>query len=132
MLGIFLSFCCRLLTFFFKKNTIFQKIFTQSVSNGLDPDQDRRSVDPDLCPTCLQRLYADDKFLSPRARKVLKGACSSFRRVGQAKGQLRRACALEQTLIVFAARIHESGQSEDQNLTPKSNTNITEQLWVYV
>ena len=26
------------------------------VSNGLDPDQDRHSVDPDLGPNCLQRL----------------------------------------------------------------------------
>ena len=31
------------------------------VSNGLDPDQDRRSVVPDLGPNCLQRLSADDK-----------------------------------------------------------------------
>ena len=26
------------------------------VSNGLDPDQDRRYVDPDLGPNCLLRL----------------------------------------------------------------------------
>ena len=32
-----------------------------SVSNGLDSDQDRRSVGPDLGPNCLQRLLADDK-----------------------------------------------------------------------
>ena len=31
-----------------------------SVSNSLDPDQDRRSVGPDLGPNCLQRLSADD------------------------------------------------------------------------
>ena len=24
--------------------------------NGLDPDQDRHSVGPDLCPNCLQSL----------------------------------------------------------------------------
>ena len=32
-----------------------------SVSNGLDPDQDRSSVGPDLGPNCLQRFSADDK-----------------------------------------------------------------------
>ena len=31
------------------------------MSNGLDPDQDRHSVGPDLGPNCLQRLSADDK-----------------------------------------------------------------------
>ena len=31
------------------------------VSNGLDPDQDRRSVGHDLCINCLQKLSADDK-----------------------------------------------------------------------
>ena len=30
------------------------------VSNGLDPDQDRRSVGPDLGPNCMQRLSADN------------------------------------------------------------------------
>ena len=34
---------------------------TISVSNGLDPDQDRHSVGPDLGPNCLQRSSADDK-----------------------------------------------------------------------
>ena len=34
---------------------------TISVSNGSDPDQDRRSVGPDLDPNCLQRLLADEK-----------------------------------------------------------------------
>ena len=33
---------------------------TISVSNGLDPDQDRRSVGPDMGPNCLQRFKADD------------------------------------------------------------------------
>ena len=28
------------------------------MSNSLDPDQDRRSVGPDLGPNCLQRLSA--------------------------------------------------------------------------
>ena len=36
------------------KNTI-------RVSNGLDPDQDRHFVGPDLGPNCLQRFSADDK-----------------------------------------------------------------------
>ena len=31
------------------------------MSNGLDPDQDRRSVGPDMRPNCLQRLTTDDK-----------------------------------------------------------------------
>ena len=31
------------------------------MSNGLDPDQDRHSVGPDLGPNCLQRISADDK-----------------------------------------------------------------------
>ena len=46
-----------LLTFFkinfFKKNL--------SLSDSLDPDQDRHSVSPDLGPNCLQRLSTDDK-----------------------------------------------------------------------
>ena len=35
------------------------------MSNGLelDPDQDRRSVGPDLDPNYLQRLSADDESL---------------------------------------------------------------------
>ena len=28
--------------------------------NGLDQDQDRRSIGPDLSPICLQRFSADD------------------------------------------------------------------------
>ena len=31
------------------------------MSNGLEPDQDRHSVTPDVDPNCLQRLSADDK-----------------------------------------------------------------------
>ena len=31
------------------------------MSNGFDPDQDRRSIGPDLGPNCLQRLSAEDK-----------------------------------------------------------------------
>ena len=40
MLGNFSCFCCLLATFI-------------RVSNGLDPDQDRRSVGPDLGSNCL-------------------------------------------------------------------------------
>ena len=60
----FVVVCCQLT--FFKipfRNTI-------RVSNGLDPDQDRHSVGPDLGPNCLQRLSADDK--SPLAKKDFK------------------------------------------------------------
>ena len=32
------------------------------MSNGLDPDQDRRSVGPDLDQICLQELSVDDKM----------------------------------------------------------------------
>ena len=35
---------------------------TFRVSNGLDPDQDRRSVGPDLGPNSLQMLSADNKL----------------------------------------------------------------------
>ena len=34
---------------------------TIKVSNGEDPDPDRRSVGPDLGPNCFQRLLADDE-----------------------------------------------------------------------
>ena len=45
---------------FFSKLLFFKKISrTLSVSNSLDPDQDRHSVGPDLGPSSLQRLLAD-------------------------------------------------------------------------
>ena len=40
------------------------------MSNVLDPDQDQRSVGPDLGPNCLQTLSADNK--SPLAKKEFK------------------------------------------------------------
>ena len=43
------------------KNTI-------RVSNGLDPDQDRRFVGPDLGTNCLQRLSADKKVAASKER----------------------------------------------------------------
>ena len=52
------------LTFFFLISFPFRNTFT--VSNGLDPDEDRHFVGPDLSPNCLQRLLADDKL--PLAR----------------------------------------------------------------
>ena len=48
---------------FFSKLTFSKKNFRNiiRVSNGLDPDQDRHSVGPDLGPNCLQMLLADGK-----------------------------------------------------------------------
>ena len=48
---------------FLHNNLYKKKFFTNTirVSNDLDPDQDRRSVGPDLDPNCFQRLSADDK-----------------------------------------------------------------------
>ena len=49
---------------FFFQNSFFSKNSfrnTNRVSNGLDPDQNRHSVGPDLGLNCLQRLSADDK-----------------------------------------------------------------------
>ena len=40
------------------------------VSNGLDPDQNRRSVGTDLGPNCLQRLSGKEK--SPLAREEFR------------------------------------------------------------
>ena len=45
---------------------------TITVSNSLDPDQDRRSVGPDLGPNCLQKLSADDT-----SRQRVKGTNST-------------------------------------------------------
>ena len=44
--------------FYYSKLTFLNTSFR--MSNGLDPDQDRRSVGPDLCSNCLQRLSADN------------------------------------------------------------------------
>ena len=45
------------------QNHLLKRSFSNTVrvSNCLDPDQDRRSVGPDLCPNCLQMLSIDDK-----------------------------------------------------------------------
>ena len=36
--------------------------------NGLEPDQDRQNVGPDLGQKCLQRLSADDKVAAIKER----------------------------------------------------------------
>ena len=59
MMGNFSCFWICLLTFKKKSKNSFGN--TIRVSNGLDPDQDRHSVGPDLGPNCLQRLSAVDK-----------------------------------------------------------------------
>ena len=66
MLGNFSCFCYRLLTFF----KINLKKFSDTIrlSNSLDPDQDQRSVCPDLGPDCFQRLSADEKV--PKQGKI--------------------------------------------------------------
>ena len=46
------------INFFINNSKTFSN--TIRVINGLDPDQDRRYVGPDLGPNCLQILSADD------------------------------------------------------------------------
>ena len=41
------------------------------MSNGLDPDQDRQNVGPDLGPNCLQRLSSDDKSATSKDKVEL-------------------------------------------------------------
>ena len=51
-----------LLTFFkinFLKKFFQERRLLEYVSNGLDADQERHSVSPDLDPNCLQRLSTD-------------------------------------------------------------------------
>ena len=71
MLGKFSCFFLSSADFFLSKLTFSKISFREAirVSNGLDPDQDRHSVGPDLDPNCLQRLSAVDK--SPVAGKEL-------------------------------------------------------------
>ena len=57
MLGKFVCFACRMLTFYSKNSSS----NTIKVSNGLDQDQDRRYVGSDLGPNCLLSLSTDDK-----------------------------------------------------------------------
>ena len=60
MLDFFASFCCRLLTFFFKVNFFESFKNTIGVSNSLDPDHDRGFVGTDLDLNCLQGLSSAD------------------------------------------------------------------------
>ena len=50
----------------FSRSTFSKKSFRNntSVSNGLDPDQGRHYVGPDLGLICLQRLSADESSLA--------------------------------------------------------------------
>ena len=62
MLGNFLCFCCRLLTFL--NHFFFQKHLSETLSEYqtvCDPDQDRHSVGPNLGHNCLQSLSTDFK-----------------------------------------------------------------------
>ena len=47
------------------------------MSNGLDPNQDRRCVGPDLNLNCLQRVSIDEK-IPLLAGKQLSNAMNSF------------------------------------------------------
>ena len=46
------------------------------MSNGLDPDQDRRSVGPDLTPNCLQRL-----LVAASKKKVESSCAKTYRNI---------------------------------------------------
>ena len=49
-----------------------KKYFRNSirVSDGLDPDQDRQNVGPDLGPNCLQRLSSEDEKSDHKHEKI--------------------------------------------------------------
>ena len=55
---IFVKTVFKIITIF---NKFFEEVVTIRVSNSLEPDQDRCSIGPDLDPSCLQRLSAEDK-----------------------------------------------------------------------
>ena len=74
MLGNFACFGSRLLTAF-KMNFFNIKIFhehSQSVSNGLDPDQDRQKVGPDLGPNCFKCYEQTTKVATSKDRVWIK------------------------------------------------------------
>ena len=50
---------------------------TIRVLNGLDPNQDRHSVGPDMGPSRLHRLSADDKRRCHIARKEISNHLST-------------------------------------------------------
>ena len=62
---------------------------TIRVSNGLDPDQDRCSVDPHLGLNCLQRFSADDKVAASRQELEGERNCSHVEVIRLKKGLMR-------------------------------------------
>ena len=69
-------FCCHLLTFY--KIIIFKKLFWNTIRfpNGLNPDQDRHCVGPDLSTNCLRRLSVWSQQKSPHNQGKKQGAKS--------------------------------------------------------
>ena len=47
---------------FIHNTTVVLTLCMLDMPNGLDPDQDRRSVGSDLGPNCLQSISANDKI----------------------------------------------------------------------
>ena len=70
------------------------------MSNGLDPDQNRHSVGPDLGPYCLQMLSAD----VARGTQWLSGRVLDSRPKGRGFEPHRRHCVvvLEQDTFILA------------------------------
>ena len=58
-------------TDFFPPKDISKKSFRNAIraSNGLDLDQDRRCVGPDLDSNCLQRLSVDEQKSPPAGKE---------------------------------------------------------------
>ena len=59
-------FMLLLLSAVFFQNKLFKK--NPSVTNGLDPNQDRHSDVSDMGPNCLQRLSAEEKIATNQGR----------------------------------------------------------------
>ena len=76
MLGNFSCFYCRLLTF--QKLTFFLEFFQEHYQTVWSHDQDRHSVGPDLGPSCLQRLTADEELDNASRQRVNKKLPGSF------------------------------------------------------
>ena len=74
--GNFPRFCCQLLNSF-SKSTFSKNSFRNTIrmSNGLDPDQDRHSVGPDLGPNCFANVVSR-RQKSLLARIELKVSCT--------------------------------------------------------
>ena len=68
---------CRLLFSFFKIYFKTSFSFIKRVSFGLDPDQDRNNVDPDMGLNCLQWVSTDGKKLDLSTLENLFFTCSS-------------------------------------------------------